>query len=836
MPLSRLMSKRENRPNPLKRDKPDKPRLFSGDLYGGEEKPRKSLCKSDDSAGTNVVVEMFWNYQSILAAAWGIHSSLPGVSVQVTKIANELAKAGIKVEDKTVQRVLRGRYANGNADKALQLLVMIEDSNDGIVSRVRSDVKMLGAENNGGVTCYLDTLLFAMFARLDAFEAMLYNVFDEDDEKRRKLAALLRLFVNLLRSGHLITTDIVGQIQQSIAECGWGEASSLRQQDPSEVFTFITDTLQLPLLTVKVDIAHGGKEIVEDDHKFISERLLNVALPDEGADSRDPIPLEACLEGLNISGMTHWAKYFNGRVDVRRQLERRATADTTHSHDMEKGSALHIETADLGSSPNTPVATPISSQSPPPPAPAASAPGPSAAGKPLLVRTVKVESEIESKDGKLKRSTTLRKEVLLPAWCFFSILPFYTDTLPTPAPKTFAEHFSAKRPVLGLCLKRYSWSVTGGARRDRRRVDIPLQIALPTFVADDEMGGDDDGPLYGNFKLVLQSAVCHRGNSVHSGHYVALIRGEDDKWLRFDDLAYSNRVSEIEPERAFEEESPYLLFYQVQPIEDDTSATTPSVASTMDYPQEKRLSVVSGGSGGSCALDLGVNRSSTEFGGDEPPTFSDPPVYEKHDSLERCPSPPPPYIVESKTSPQPSPTGSSPTTPIPIMPYRSLLDPEASLRPTSRSDNRPGSKDGPPVARSSSRRSKSEMSDKRSSWASVLMTRARSQDKERGRKSSEWARIGVSSRLGEGGSRDERKESESSSLGEVVVVDGDERDGVEGKGRGQGLKEAVFKAMEKKGPKEGKEKERGKGKDKGKGKETVRRGSRDKDLRECVIQ
>jgi len=90
--------------------------------------------------------------------------------MQVTKVANELAKAGIKVEDKTVQRVLRGRYANGNVDKALQLLVMIEDSNDGIVSRVRNDVKMLGAENNGGVTCYLDTLLFAMFARLDAFE------------------------------------------------------------------------------------------------------------------------------------------------------------------------------------------------------------------------------------------------------------------------------------------------------------------------------------------------------------------------------------------------------------------------------------------------------------------------------------------------------------------------------------------------------------------------------------------------------------------------------------------------------------------------------------------
>lgn len=38
---------------------------------------------------------------------------------------------------------------------------------------------------------------------------MLYNVFDEEDEKRRKLGALIRLFVNLLRTGKLVTTDIV---------------------------------------------------------------------------------------------------------------------------------------------------------------------------------------------------------------------------------------------------------------------------------------------------------------------------------------------------------------------------------------------------------------------------------------------------------------------------------------------------------------------------------------------------------------------------------------------------------------------------------------------------
>lgn len=66
---------------------------------------------------------------------------------------------------------------------------------------------MLGAENRGNVTCYLDALLFAMFAKLDAYECMLKN--DSSDENQRKLAALLRLWVNMLRSGKLIHSDTV---------------------------------------------------------------------------------------------------------------------------------------------------------------------------------------------------------------------------------------------------------------------------------------------------------------------------------------------------------------------------------------------------------------------------------------------------------------------------------------------------------------------------------------------------------------------------------------------------------------------------------------------------
>ena len=84
---------------------------------------------------------------------------------------------------------------------------------------------------------------------------------------------------------------------------------------------------------------------------------------------------------------------------------------------------------------------------------------------------------------------------------------------------------------------------------------------------------DEGTTTFGNFKLSLQSVVCHRGNSVNAGHYVSIIRGQssegEENWLLFDDLNIESRIKAVDIERALSEESPYLLFYQVQPIADD---------------------------------------------------------------------------------------------------------------------------------------------------------------------------------------------------------------------------------------------------------------------------
>lgn len=119
-----------------------------------------------------------------------------------------MADYGItSIEEDHINYALRSNYAHGDVDKAFELLLIAADSIAGIIRGYTPSIKLLGAENRQKSTCYLDSLLFAMFARLDCFEGLLHD--DFGDEPRRKLSLLLRIWVNMLRSGKLISTDLV---------------------------------------------------------------------------------------------------------------------------------------------------------------------------------------------------------------------------------------------------------------------------------------------------------------------------------------------------------------------------------------------------------------------------------------------------------------------------------------------------------------------------------------------------------------------------------------------------------------------------------------------------
>ena len=195
-----------------------------------------------------------------------------------------------------------------------------------------------------------------------------------------------------------------------LAACGWKAAAELHQQDASEAFTFITGALSLPLLTLKMDIFHVGKEDTSDDHKFINERLLELAIPDAPEDGH-VITLEECLE-----------MFFNNKIEVKRYLdnmERRSTVGSAMSRaslDSTKVHALHVEVSEIEegqpSTPLTPTAPPAF-------------PTPTRPGVRRRAPSIIQDTYFDEKSGGMDangRSRRTRKEVMMPAWQFFSLI------------------------------------------------------------------------------------------------------------------------------------------------------------------------------------------------------------------------------------------------------------------------------------------------------------------------------------------------------------------------------------------------------------------------------
>ncbi|KAK3308590.1 ubiquitin carboxyl-terminal hydrolase-domain-containing protein [Chaetomium strumarium] len=514
----------------------------------------------------------------------------------------------LEIPGDIMRLALRSKFASGDVEKTIELLQLQQQAFSGIILPYNPDVEMLGAENRGNTTCYLDSLLFAMFAHLKAFECMLQN--DLENGPQRKLAALLRLWVNMLRSGKLIHTDMMEQIQQALAECGWKDAALLEQQDTSEAFAFIADALQLPLLALQVDLFHHGKGDA-DDHKVVHERCLNLAVPPD-PDGKG-IKLEDCLED-----------YFNNKVDVLRDSV--AEEKPAGKSALSSGSTIRVVPADgdgtpreenedtqlrrRWTTPSGPVQSPVMISCRHPTdldAPS----GSRTRSTSIIQRFVlkgeggsaahSADPETRSLLERAKRTgSSVVKAVTIPAWQFYRLIPWIATSESAPNSNVeLARHFD-QRPIVAICLKRYTMSPQGIPMRQNTLIDIPDSLRLPHFMVvddhDPKAEEQDSNGLRQGYRLVLQSVICHRGDSLHSGHYVAYARVapklltdnrrydhdpppdyEEPQWVRFDDLAIEKRVETVDDIQQClrrQEEMPYVLIYQIVPMVDVTTASS----------------------------------------------------------------------------------------------------------------------------------------------------------------------------------------------------------------------------------------------------------------------
>lgn len=186
-----------------------------------------------------------------------------------------------------------------------------------------------------------------------------------------------------------------------------------------------------------MDIYHTGREDKEDDHKFVNERLLEVAIPEQ--EGEGIVTLEDCLE-----------TYFNNRIEVKRFLQRQNTIGSVRSvdcetveQDPEKNETIHVESVELLGPESPMVSTPVSMAPSSPLTPVR----PSLAGRrradSIFSQRFKnaVDKKFDEKkhlddmwdnssSGRPQSASFLRKEVLMPAWQFFSLIRKFPFSMP----------------------------------------------------------------------------------------------------------------------------------------------------------------------------------------------------------------------------------------------------------------------------------------------------------------------------------------------------------------------------------------------------------------------
>ncbi|KAG0301033.1 hypothetical protein BGZ98_008673 [Dissophora globulifera] len=272
---------------------------IDGHAYRSATFPSSSIVSASSLPQDEIQGRVFKDRQS--------EALSPEKQVLLLQVVSYFEHAGHRADEETAEYLLSSYQ--WNIDHTMQYCQDLIQAVQGSLVPVRQEIQLGGAVNDQMTSCYIDSLLFAMFARLSAFEGLLnVNLDAESDsdsdsggevarvDPRREeekqdallhthlLQTWLRMFVNQLRSGRLIQAHVVKELRQHLYSCGWNPPGPndppgcSRQEDSSELFMFLTEKLHLPYLPLEQRLLHGAKTSADDD-KVITERMLQIAIP-----------------------------------------------------------------------------------------------------------------------------------------------------------------------------------------------------------------------------------------------------------------------------------------------------------------------------------------------------------------------------------------------------------------------------------------------------------------------------------------------------------------------------------------------------------------------------
>lgn len=188
---------------------------------------------------------------------------------------------------------------------------------------------------NGGNTCYLDSVIVALFAEFDGWDGLLQS------SHPTALCIELKAIVNDLRHGRVIQPGALNALRNTLTRtAGWHPGKG--QHDAAELLAFMLDHLKAPFLPLIKNLSHHAAPDVEADHTPFTERILWLNLY-----SRNDNHLEHMVDDYFFSEVVHGLRRPGGSpygVDavVRRSLipsytPTRETGDTVSASRIKFG-------------------------------------------------------------------------------------------------------------------------------------------------------------------------------------------------------------------------------------------------------------------------------------------------------------------------------------------------------------------------------------------------------------------------------------------------------------------------------------------------------------------
>ena len=119
-----------------------------------------------------------------------------------------------------------------------------------------NDSKMLFVVENGLNTCYMDSLLMALFYKQSTYLDTLLCTEPKNFEHIYLQEIIKLKFVDQVRKNISITTDIINEIRIYANSCGWkansiDEFELFEQQDVNEFYTFLLNIFNAPLVEIQ---------------------------------------------------------------------------------------------------------------------------------------------------------------------------------------------------------------------------------------------------------------------------------------------------------------------------------------------------------------------------------------------------------------------------------------------------------------------------------------------------------------------------------------------------------------------------------------------------------